>query len=182
MIMRADRCVLGVVAAAAVAAAACDGGGGGGEDAPGACWPLPSTPGGQVELGTGEIDFMPMPDVLTVVRNASQSDPYIEVHSRIRGMPPGSPDDPFDPKNPRTRVRFASDELGLALGNDCPASIGYVAAPESGAFDLLHSLRIGFGSFPIDQVSGKSARITIEVVGSNRLYASDEKVVVLMAP
>lgn len=182
MMMRADRCVLGVLGALVAVAAACDDGDGGGDDAPGPCWPLPSTPGGQVELGTGDIDFEPMPDVLTVVKNASQSDPYIEVHSRIRGMPPGSRDDPFDPKNPRTKVALVSDALGLTLGVDCPASIGYVAAPVSGAFDMIHSLRIGFGALPIDQVSGKTARITIEVVGSNRLYARDEKVVTLMVP
>jgi hypothetical protein len=33
---------------------------------------------------------------------------------------------------------------------------------------------------PLDQVSGKQARITVEVVGSNGLYAKDEKLVTLM--
>ena len=177
--MRAERYALGAL----LLVAACGGDdGGGGDDAGGPCWPLSASPGGQVELGTGEIDFEPMPDVLAVVANTSQSDPYIEVHSRVRGMPPGSPDDPFDPKNPRTKVGLVSDELGLVLGVECPASLGYVASPEDGAFDLVHSLRIGFGLFPLEQVAGKHARITIEVVGSNRRYARDEKDVVLMTP
>jgi hypothetical protein len=177
--MRAARCVLGAV----LLLAACGDDGDGGDDAAGPCWPLEASPGGEVELGTGEIDFEQMPDVLALVANTSQSDPYIEVHSRIRGMPPGSPDDPFDPKNPRTKVGLVSEELGLTLGVECPASIGYVASPGvDGAFDMAHSLRIGFGLLPIEQVTGKHARITIEVVGSNRRYARDEKVVVLTTP
>jgi hypothetical protein len=146
------------------------------------CWPIMSSPGGSVEMGTGQITWMPMPDTVIVNKNPTQSDPYLEVHSRIRGMPPGSPDDPFDPKNPRTKVGLAVDELGLVLGVDCPASLGYVAASESGVYDLVHSLRVGFGSYPVDQAIGKQARITVEVVGSNRLYARDEKVVMLVAP
>jgi hypothetical protein len=149
-------------------------------DAP--CWPLDASPGGQVELGTGDITFEPMPATVMIIRNASQSDPYLEVHSRIRGLPPGNPDDFFDPRNPRTKIGAVIEELGLVLGFECPASIGYVESPEPGAFDMLHSLRIGFGTTAIDQVSGKQARVTIEVVGSNGRYARDEKLVVLMTP
>ena len=148
----------------------------------GLCWPIEAKPGGEVELGTGDITFRPMPATLTIVRNASQSDPYLEVHSRIRGLPPGNPDDPFDLRNPKTKVSAVIDELGLTLGVECPASLGYVSSPETGAYDMLHSLRLGFGLYPLDQVSGKQARITIEVVGSNGRYARDEKLVVVMAP
>jgi len=149
---------------------------------PGPCWPLPSKPGGQVELGIGDIDFKPMPDVTMIVRNASQSDPYLEVHSRVHGIPPGDPFNSLDPHNPKTKVAVVIEAAGLSLGNECPASLGYVPASETDAFDLIHSLRIGFGAFPVDQVAGKQARITIEVVGSNKIYASDEKLVTLMLP
>jgi hypothetical protein len=146
----------------------------------GPCWPLNATPGGQVELGTGDITFEPMPDVLPIINNLSQSDPYLLVHARIRGLPPGNPGDIFDPRNPKTKVSAAIVDLGLMLGVECPASLGYIAAPEPGAFDLSpHSLRLGFGSFPPDQASGKQARITVEVVGSNGLSAQAEKLVTL---
>jgi hypothetical protein len=148
----------------------------------GPCWPLPSKPGGQVELGTGDISFETMPAMLAITKNASQSDPFLEVHARIRGMPPGNPNDIFDPRNPRTKASGRIEELNLTLGVECPASLGYVSAPESGAFDMIHSLRLGFGALPLEQVDGKQAVITIEVVGSNGLYAMDTKTVTVMNP
>jgi hypothetical protein len=148
----------------------------------GPCWPLPATPGGEVELGTGDIAFEPMPDVLAITKNASQSDPFLPIHSRIRGIPPGNSNDPFDRTNPRTKVSATIADLGLTLGVDCPASIGYVDAPASGSYDLLHSLRIGLGLRPLAEVHGKQAMITVEVVGSNGLYAKAEKLVLLDAP
>ena len=146
----------------------------------GPCWPLNATPGGQVELGTGDITFEPMPDVLPIINNLSQSDPYLQVHARIQGLPPGNPGDVFDAHNPKTKVSATIADLGLVLSIECPATLGYIAAPEPGAFDLSpHSLRLGFGSFPPDQASGKQARITVEVVGSNGLSAQAEKLVTL---
>ena len=52
----------------------------------GACWPLETTPGGHVQIGTGDLAFEPMPDVLPIVHGAAQSDPYLEVHARIQGI------------------------------------------------------------------------------------------------
>lgn len=170
-----------LIASAILLVAAC-GDDGGAPDAEGPCWPLEALSGGSVELGTGDLTFEPMPATLGIISNASQSDPFIEVHARIRGMPPGDPQDPFDPRNPRTKVAAVIEELGLSLGVECPASLGYVPAPEPDAFDMLHSLRIGFGFTPLADVTGKQARITVEVVGSNKRYARDEKTVVLMAP
>lgn len=178
--MHAGRSSLGPLGALVLLAACGDDGGG--FDDGGPCWPLQSKPGGQVELGTGDITFESVADTVNVIRNASQSDPFLQVHSRIRGMPAGSPDDPFDPRNPRTKVGAVIEELNLTLGVDCPASLGYVASSESGAYDLVHSLRLGLGSFPAEMLAGKQAKITIEVVGSNRLYARDERVVVIMTP
>lgn len=152
------------------------------EAAVGPCWPLDAMPGGQAELGTGDIAFELMPAMLPITRNASQSDPYLQIHSRIHGLPPGDPDDILAPANPRTKVAATIDELGLTLGVECPASLGYHAAPEPGAFDLIHSLRIGLGTIPPQQVAGKQVRITLEVVGSNGLYAQDMKLVTLAAP
>lgn len=151
----------------------------GADAAAGPCWPLDAMPGGQAELGTGDIAFEPMPAMLPIIRNASQSDPFLQIYSRIHGLPPGDPDDILARGNPRTKVGATIDELGLTLGVECPASLGYVASPEAGAFDMIHSLRIGLGTIPPAQVAGKQVRITLEVVGSNGLYAQDMKLATL---
>jgi hypothetical protein len=148
----------------------------------GPCWPLPSTPGGEVELGTGALRFEPMPDIVPIKVNERQGDPFIEVHSRIRGIPGGDPYNAFDPTNPRTKVAAVIDELGwtLPVAVDCPATRGYFASSEPGAFDLPQSLTIGFETFErAREASGKPVRITLEVVGSNGLYAKAEKEAVL---
>src|SRR5438270_6796628 len=82
-------------------------------DAPGPCWPLPSTSGGTVQAGTGDITFEPMPSVLQITQNGTQSDPYLEIHSRMMGMPPGDSQDALNPKNPHTKVTGVIDSLGM---------------------------------------------------------------------
>ncbi len=149
----------------------------------GPCWPLPSTPGGEIELGTGDVVFEPLGDTLPIVKSPAQSDPFVQIHARIRGLPPGDADDIFAPANPRTKANVVIESLGLSLGVECPASLGYAAAAaEPGAFDLVHSLHVGFGFMPIDQVPGKQGRVTIEVVGSDGHSAKAEKLVTLTAP
>jgi hypothetical protein len=165
-----------------VAFAACGGGESPADAYDGPCWPLPSEPGGEVELGTGDLIFEPMPDVLDVTANASQSDPFLAIHSRIDGLPPGNPEDPFDPSNPRTKVSAVIPELGLTLGVECPSTLGYVESPAGDTFDLIHSLRIGFGAFPLADLEGVQATVTVEVVGTNRLYTRAEKTVTLSVP
>lgn len=147
----------------------------------GPCWPLDATPGGTVEAGTGDISFEPMPAMLAIVANGSQSDPFLQIHARMTGMPPGDPQDFFDPANPKTMVSAVIPDLGLTLGVSCPASIGYIAdADVAGAYDLAHSLRVGFGATIIDQVPGHQAMLTVTVVGSNGLVATDTKTVTLV--
>jgi hypothetical protein len=147
-------------------------------DASGACWPLPSTPGGHAELGTGDVTFEPMPDTLSIMMGGGQSDPFLEIHSRIQGIPPGDPLDVLARGNPKTKVTAVLPDVNLTLGIACPASIGYASSSVAGSFDLVHSLRIGFGTAATAQSAiGKQARITLEVVGSNGLYARDDKTV-----
>ena len=146
------------------------------------CWPVPSTPGGTIELGTGDIAFEPLGDTLEIISSPAQSDPFVQVHARIRDLPPGNTDDLLDPTNPRTKASLVIESLGLTLGVDCPARFAYVASPAPGAFDLVHSLHVGFGFMPIDQVPGKQGHLTIEIVGSDGHYAKAEKLVTLVAP
>lgn len=164
--------------------ASCGGGHASPDAAPaGPCWPLDATAGGQATLGTGDVAYEPMPDTLSIIVNGSQADPFLEIHSRIQGIPPGNAIDILDPSNPHTKASAVIDELGLTLGVECPASLGYVASPGvAGDFDLVHSLRLGLRTIPPAQLDGKQARITLEVVGSNGLYAQDMKIVTLAAP
>jgi hypothetical protein len=119
-----------------------------------------------------------MPDTLPIIMGGGQSDPFLEIHSRIQGIPPGDPFDVLARDNPKTKVTAVVMGLNLTLGVVCPASIGYVSSPIAGSFDLVHSLRIGFGTTQNAQAAiGKQAHITLEVVGGNGLYARDEKTV-----
>ena len=67
----------------------------------------------------------------------------------------------------------------MPLGVACPASIGYVKSPDGDSYDSAQPLRIGLGTIPGSSIDGKQATIKIEIVGSNRKYASDEKTVTL---
>jgi hypothetical protein len=130
-----------------------------------------------VELGTGDVTFEPLPDTLSIM-TGNQSDPFLEVHSRIQGIPPGDPLDILARDNPKTKVTIAFLDLDLKIGLVCPASLGYVSSSVTDSFDLVHSLRIGFGTFAVAQsANGKQAHITLEVVGDNGLYARDDKTV-----
>jgi hypothetical protein len=150
----------------------------------GPCWPLPAKPGGQVTIGTGEVGFQPMPDVVTITRSGGQASAYLPINAQIRGMPPGNPDDFFDPKNPKTKVSATLVDTGAALGVqiDCPASIPYVASTESGTYEMLHALRIDLGMTAPEVVANKQAILVVEVVGSNGVYAMDQKQVTMELP
>ncbi len=148
----------------------------------GACWPLDATPGGSVSVGTGDISYVAMPDMLPIVSNGSQSDPFLQVHARMMGLPPGDPQDFFSPTNPRTMVGAVVPDLGLTLGVACPATIGYVVSPDDATkYDLQHSLRVGLGSMAVASVIGHQATVTVTVVGSNGLVATDSKTVTLVS-
>ncbi len=181
--MRGPR--LGAIALACIVGSGASGGCGGDPSTPsdaGPCWPLDATPGGTVAIGTGDISYEPMPDMLAIAANGSQSDPFIQVHARMTGLPPGDPQDFFAPTNPKTMVSAVIPDLGLTLGIDCPATIGYVVSPDDAtAFDLAHSLRIGFGTMLVATVVGHQATISVTVVGSNGLVATDQKTVTLIS-
>jgi hypothetical protein len=148
----------------------------------GPCWPLPSEPGGDVELGTGN-KFEAMPDVLEVTTSSIQTDSYLQIQARIHGIPGGNADSALDPANPRTMVKVEIPDVAVVLGPDCPATRGYVPSANPDTSELLSPFHLGFGyGFPIDTVEGKQARIVLEVVGSNGLHARTEKVVTLVVP
>jgi hypothetical protein len=65
------------------------------------------------------------------------------------------------------------------LGFNCPASIGYAPSPDGNSYDMVRPIRIGIGAIPPATVDGKTATVTIEIVGSNKKYARDEKTVTL---
>jgi hypothetical protein len=148
----------------------------------GPCWPLAATPGGSVTIGTGDISYAPMPDMLPIVANGSQSDPFLQIHARMKGLPPGDPQDFYSPTNPRTMVGAEIPDLGLTLGVACPATIGYVVSPDdSSMYDLQHSLHVGLDTTAVGTVVGHQAIVTVTVVGSNGEFATDSKTVTLVS-
>jgi hypothetical protein len=150
----------------------------------GACWPLENThAGGSVEAGTGELAFMPMPNMLGVVANGSQSDPYLVINVKMKGIDPGDPQDALNPDNPHTKITGTVDALSMTFGVDCPARIGYMpSASQPGYLELAHGLRIGLkDKATADAVGGDMMRISVAVVDKNGTMATDEKTVIIEA-
>ncbi len=151
----------------------------------GPCWPLPAKPGGSVMIGTGDFSYEPMPDTLAISRpGGSQAGAYIPINAQITGMPPGNVNDFFDPSNPKTKVSAVLVDGGMPLGVqiDCPASIPYMATSEPKTYEMLHALRIDRGMTDPATVANKQATLTVEVVGSNGVYAMDQKTVMMVLP
>jgi hypothetical protein len=170
------------IGAFALALAACGDGNHVFNDAPGPCWPVPSTPGGSVTLGTGDVTWQPLGATMTITKDASQGDPFLAIHSRMHGFPPGDPQDSLNTKNPKTKLSAVVDGTNFMMGVPCPATLGYVNSPDgvSGDYDLVHGLRLGFMTSSNAQTqSGHTIHITLEVVGNNGLYAKDERTVMI---
>jgi hypothetical protein len=153
-------------------------------DAPpaGPCWPFDTaTPGGSIQLGTGD-SFVAMPDEVKV-HFGTQLGYDIPVNARVTGMVPGNPNDVLDPINPRTRFRAFFVDTGEPINPAvCPIRIAYEQKP-SGDFDLSFASAVLFEvGLPEDQIFGRQVRVVVEIIDNNKLYATDEKVVTCRPP
>ena len=171
---------LGAVLAALAAGAGC-GDSHAPPDAPGACWPLTANGGGTVELGTGQLVFEPMPDLVPIVRDSAQAAyPFVEIMARIHGIPPGeNPQNTLDPSHPKTMVTGTVDGFAQTFGLHCPANKGYVPAAVAGAYDLAEDVPLAFSGVAISDLAGKQCHIVLDVVGRNGVSGHVEKVVTL---
>ncbi|MDB4961848.1 MAG: hypothetical protein JWP01_1847 [Myxococcales bacterium] len=155
----------------------------GAPDARPPCWiPEATTPGGSLELGTGEFGFEPMPDPLRVVYG-SQGGFHMVVNTRVTGMLAGNPSDVNDPGNPRTRFRAFFVDTGVNVnGAECPIRLAY--KPSAGSTqELLVSSAILFEiGYPEHLIFGREIRIEAEIIDAAGTYARDEKTIRCAAP
>jgi hypothetical protein len=145
------------------------------QDAP-ICWPSEgTTPGGAVELGTGQNEWMPIPATLQL-RMGSQNAAFLFVHARIQGLQPGDPSNFLNETNPRTRIQATLVD-GTVVGGDCPSRLGY--APNADGHDHWPmGQMLVFLPFTAEQkANNTNVRITLEVIDSTHHYARDEKTV-----
>ncbi|HEY0251764.1 MAG TPA: hypothetical protein VGC41_09565 [Kofleriaceae bacterium] len=149
----------------------------------GDCWPMSSsTPGGTIELGTGDSAFVAMPTEITLVYG-SQGGYHIPTRARIRGMQPGDLLDITSPTNPRTRIRgFFSDSGDATYGEACPLRVGYQGQTDGSFVEPNVIESRFFESLAPGDLEGKQVRVRAEVIDSNNLYASDEKVITVHVP
>src|SRR5690606_9118869 len=107
-----------------------------------ACWPeeLPDpSPEVRVEIGTGLIDFRPLPDAFEIACTDAQTGCYMAINARVSGIMPGDPKNPLCPSNPRTRAYVTLEETGeLVGGNDRIRCVqrGYTATDTPGTYEM----------------------------------------------
>jgi len=150
----------------------------------GPCWPVDtSTPGGDVELGTGYDAYRPMPDVLHLVYG-DQGGYHIEARSRVHGMVAGDPANILNPINPRSRFRAFFMDTGEPINPTvCPVRLAYLPAADGDGLVLAASIEIRFDtSLTTDQIFDKQYRVIVEVIDADGKYAMAEKVITAVAP
>ena len=170
------------------------------------CWRDTHTPSGTVTLGTGISEFVPMPDSVEL-EYATQAAGYdLPVNARISGLIPGDPHDVLAPSNPRTRFKIyfvdqnstPCDPMGACVASGicfngscltpttqgrCGSSIGYVPAAAGNGYELGHALAVEFdNSLSQADLQGKRLLVTVEVLDASDHYATDQKVITLIAP
>jgi hypothetical protein len=161
-------------------------------DAKAPCWPIDtSTPGGEVEVGTGIGGYEPMPDRLPLVYGV-QMGYHITARARIRGLNPGEPNDTLNSsrRNPltlfrafgvadRVEVREAS-AIGVPL---CPYKLFYDPAENGDGSVYPAAVEIRFDtSLQLEDIVEKQYNVTIEVIDIDGHYAKAEKVITATAP
>jgi hypothetical protein len=145
------------------------------------CWPVETTtPGGEVEIGTGD-SFESMPDTIQFIIG-TQGGTFLQVHARIRGLEPGNPEDFLDPSNPKTRFTGVLFD-GTVVGRECPGKLGYVPSSEEGAFDRERAAALEFLPWEVGERSfDTEMTLVAEVIDADGRYARHEKLVFAQAP
>jgi hypothetical protein len=151
----------------------------------GPCWPIDtSTPGGEVEVGTGVDAYEPMPDSLPLVYG-EQMGYHITARARMRGMNPGPrPSDVLSQLNPRSKFNAIPLDTGVPISNTpCPYRIFYEPAPDGDGDVLPAYIEIRFDtSLVLADIVDKQYRVIVEVIDADGKYAKAEKVITAIAP
>lgn len=172
-----------------LAITACSGGASGTDAAidayvPGPCWPEgPTTPHGNVVLGTGYTAYEPMPANLVLEYGVQDGYNFI-ANVRMSGFDPGNPSDVLDPKNPRTRIRayFEDGNIPLNFYASCPVRLSYIDAG-GGEYVMQSGIPIIFETcWRSDNLIGKRIRIDLELADAQGRVAVDSKIVTAAPP
>ena len=150
-------------------------------DTPGPCWSLDgTTPGGTVQIGTGDMQFMPLPSELPFLYG-NQGGLELVVRSRITGMDPGNATDFLDPKNPKTRFSAIMFD-GTVVAPPCSLRYGYTARGD-GSYDLVSSGLVEFLPLELGQRAyNTQMTLIVEVIDSAGLYAKNQGDVIVRPP
>ncbi|HTE51275.1 MAG TPA: hypothetical protein VK698_10435 [Kofleriaceae bacterium] len=154
----------------------------GSSDAGSCLWPMESsTPGGELEIGTGVRGFEPMPDELQFIAG-TQSGTFLILHARMKGLEPGNADDFLDPRNPRTRFSATLFD-GTVVGRGCPSTQGYKPSEEEGYFERKSYQNLEFLPFALgEKAFDTTVKLRVEIIDADGRYAVDEKDVLCPAP
>ncbi|HLU68902.1 MAG TPA: hypothetical protein VKZ63_21620 [Kofleriaceae bacterium] len=146
-----------------------------------ACWPeeLPDpSPEVRVEIGTGLIDFRPLPDAFEIACTDAQTGCYMAINARVSGIMPGDPKNPLCPSNPRTRAYVTLEETGeLVGGNDRIRCVqrGYTATDTPGTYEMDDAYSWSIDDPP--SLFQQEVRVTVEVLDHLGRYGKAEEVV-----
>ena len=146
------------------------------------CWLDTYTPGGAVQLGTGATTFIAMPDNIEL-EYGTQNGFDIPVNAQMTGLMPGTPNDPLDPNNPRTRFHGYFVDTGvLANPGRCGVRLGY--APSTGGwYSMVHGSSVVFDpALTGKDLFGRQVRVVLEVIDGAGNYATTEKIVTCQPP
>lgn len=145
-------------------------------------WPIDeSSPGGTIEVGTGEDEFQAMPDELQFIRG-TQSGTFLIVNARMKGLEPGNLADFRDPSNPKTRFSATLWD-GTRVGRACPSTQAYKPSGDAGWYERKTSQILEFLPFEIgEKAFDTMVTLRVEAIDSTGRYAIDEKAVLCAAP
>jgi hypothetical protein len=152
----------------------------------GPCWPIDNTtPGGEIEVGTGVDAYAPMPDSLPLVFGDQQGY-HITARARIRGMNPGVVGDLLNENelNPRTKYWAIALENEAQIGVvPCPYQIFYEPAQDGDGSVFPAYVEIRFDvALTLQDIVDKQYRVIVEVIDADGKYAKGEKVITAIAP
>ncbi|MEJ7599675.1 MAG: hypothetical protein WKG01_17340 [Kofleriaceae bacterium] len=155
-------------------------------DAPpsGPCWPdLVHVPKGSATVGTGRDGFESMPEDLPL-DYGNQDGFMLIANAKMTGFDPGNPNDNYDARNPRTRIRAYFDDTGVPLNFDahCPFRYPYLPAGSS-EYALTQSIAVIFEvCWRSTHLFDKRIRVEMEIMDNEGGFTTDVKVVTARAP
>lgn len=143
----------------------------------------PNPTEGEVTLGTGTVDFVPLVDgdELEVVAGP-QGGFHFHVHARMRGLAPGDPSMPGLLENPSTTFSAFLESTGEQLDFAFPPyRLGYVDVG-GGQFELPSGRILQIREESIPAVYGQRVKLTLEISDGAGRDATTELTITAVQP